>query len=178
MRKGRIFQLGVCAAVAAMLSGCGVAVEGGVYAARANERAENKVAAEAGNASAQLAYGRSFCCAGLGYSTRTATEWICKAARQDYTPAQIEIGRIYLGNVVRSPSIGGAVIGTARVKRDRVVALAWLKRAQALGNTDANRFVSFAETRATPEEIANAEQMSRSRSSIPCTYDEVVGRTS
>lgn len=145
---------------------------------RQAQKLEYKEAASAGDAAAQLAYGRSFCCAGVGYSTQKATEWICKAARQDYTPAQIEIGRIYLGNVVRSPSLASAAIGSVRAKRDRVVALAWLKRAQALGNTDANRVISFAEKRATPGEIASAEQMSLSSGSIPCIYNEVFRKAS
>ncbi|MCG8446210.1 MAG: hypothetical protein MI753_10880 [Hyphomicrobiales bacterium] len=174
MNVKRLLQLAACIASASVLAGCyGVAAQGGAYAMRQAQKSEFEEAARAGDASAQLAYGRSYCCAGLGYSTQKATEWICRAARQDYTPAQIEIGKIYLGNVVRSPSIGTAIIGNARAKRDRVVALAWLKRAQALGNTDANRVISFAETRATPEEIASAEQISRSRASIPCTYTEV-----
>lgn len=176
MAIARTLRIFAALASLTVLNGCAAAIEGVVYASNQETRRDNEAAARAGDPAAQLAYGRSFCCEGVGYNTQTATEWMCKAAKRDYSPAQVELGRIYLGHTARVPSAVASRL--VRGGRNQVVAMAWLQRASDLGNTDANRPLAFAKRKASAEDVERAVRMSKRVGSIPCTFNQVAGRSS
>ncbi len=68
-----------------------------------DHREELLAKAEQGDAQAQYQLAKSYCC-GLGVrtSTRKALYWHCRAAIQDYAPAQFEMGNI-LSNFFDDP---------------------------------------------------------------------------
>src|SRR5262245_14614412 len=119
-----------CAVVAASLlaSACvGAGVTGATYAVRTSQRDHSQAAAERGDAAAQYRVGLSYCCMGVGFSTQRASEWLCASALQGYAPAQYELGRIYSGEIARTPTPGQLVAGALIAKRDLLKAAVWFE---------------------------------------------------
>ncbi len=155
------------------LSGCVAAgIHGTTYAVKASDRAGLEEAAEAGDPEAQTRLGLSYCCRGPGFSTQTATEWLCKAAHQDFPIAQYELGRIYSGATSRTPAPGQKLTQIALVKKNEPLSLMWFERAAANGHEHAAERVQKLRADLSPEEIAAAEAYAADWRSAPCRYDE------
>lgn len=159
----------------AVLCGCAAAaIGGGTYAVKAAQRDDLRPSANAGNAEAQYRLGKSWCCMGPGFDTQKATEWLCRAAAQGHELALHELGRIYDGQVSRTPAPGQKLIRIAAAKRSTPHALAFYSLAANLGNPDS---VSRKEEIAQKLEAAEqyrADAISSDFSSS-CTYEQVFG---
>ena len=166
----RIFIL---AALFVALTGCAAAaIGGGTYAVKAAKRDELRPQAQAGDAEAQYRLGQSWCCMGPGFDTQTATEWLCKAAAQDHALAAYELGRIYDGEVSRTPAPGQKLLRLATAKRSTAHALAFYELAASLGNAAAE-----AKQRDLANEAGSVERDHAARIAVnvsaSCTYDQV-----
>ena len=159
-----------------LVSGCVAAGIGGTtYAVKASARDNYVAAAEAGDAEAQYKLGLSHCCMGVGFSTQTATEWLCKAAHQDHRRAQYELGRIYLGEVSRTPAPGQKIIRAVTAKSDQHSAFVWLTLAASDGDEDAGRKLSKLAEKMTNEDSAQASLLLETWREMPCEYRDVFG---
>ncbi len=157
-------------------SGCVAAGIGGTtYAVKASGRNNYIEAAESGDAEAQYKLGLSHCCMGVGFSTQTATEWLCKAAHQDHRRAQYELGRIYLGEVSRTPAPGQKVIRAVTAKSDQQSAFIWLTLAASDGDVDASKKLSKLADKMAGEDLAQASQRLEAWREMPCEYRDVFG---
>jgi TPR repeat protein len=126
--------------MAAGLSGCvGVAVRGVTSATDLAQRSSHMKAAEAGDPAAQLAVARSYCCGSRGvHDTQTATEWACRAAAQDYGPAQAMLGDLYAGRLSGGGGLIGRAVSAARTQPTRPVeAAVWYQQALRNGVQEA-----------------------------------------
>jgi TPR repeat protein len=132
-----------------------------------------KQLAEAGNADAQYELGVSHCCMGVGFDTQLATKWLCKAAEQGQRDAMYELGRIYLGEVSRTPAPIQKVRQLATAKESRVHAWYWLDQAESLGQPDAARKLRTLERQMNEEERLHAAAMTDTSESVLCEYDDV-----
>lgn len=162
--------------VAIVASGCvGAAVNSTTYAVKAAPRAELQKRAENGDVAAQYELGKSYCCMGPGFDTQTATEWLCKAARQENREAMLELGRIYLGDVSRTAAPGQKLIRAVSAKEAKPVAYVWLTRASAAGNEKAQERLDKLTTRMTEDDMRRAAEFERRWPSVPCEYNQVFG---
>ncbi len=158
---------------AALLSGCAAAaINSGTYAVKATKRGDLRPLADAGDAQAQYELGKSWCCMGPGFDTQTATEWLCRAAMQGHDLALYELGRIYDGEVSRTPAPGQKLLRLATAKRSPAHALAFYELAAQRGNPDAaekhRALQNHAAERDKTQAAAVAEQFH-----VSCTYEEV-----
>ncbi len=159
----------------AVLSGCAAAaIGGGTYAVKATQRDQHRLSAEAGDAEAQYRLGKSWCCMGPGFDTQKATEWLCKAATQGHELAFYELGRIYDGQVSRTPAPGQKLIRLATAKHSAPHALAFYGLAANLGNSDAQSKHADLVQKLEATEQDRARAISADFSSS-CTYEEVFG---
>jgi TPR repeat protein len=169
-----LIRLGFLALIAINLSACvGMAINGSTLAVRSMGRGELEQLSEAGNADAQYELGVSHCCMGVGFDTQLATEWLCKAASQGQRDAMYELGRIYLGEVSRTPAPMQKVRQLATAKESRAHAWYWLDKAESLVQPDAARKLRTLERKITEEEHQHAAAMTDTPESIPCEYDDV-----
>lgn len=101
--------LGVCLP-AVILSGCAaVVVEGAKGGLNSKVRSDYTSAANAGDPEAQFKVGKSYCCSlenveGGYYNTQTATEYLCKAAKQGHGGAAFMLGEIHSGKRAQGAS--------------------------------------------------------------------------
>lgn len=162
--------------VALFASGCvGAAVNSTTYAVKAAPRAELEPLAEAGEAEAQYELGKSYCCMGPGFDTQTATEWLCRAARQKNREAMLELGRIYLGDVSRTAAPGQKLLRAVSAKEAKPVAYVWLTRASDNGHEKAQEWLGRLTTRMTEEDLRRAEEFDKKWPDVPCEYNQVFG---
>lgn len=156
------------------LPGCVAAGIGGTtYAVKASQRGDLEPKANAGDAEAQYKLGKSHCCMGPGFSTQTATEWLCKAAAQDYAPAQYELGRIYAGDLSRTPAPGQKVLRAALAKSDPITSYVWFQRAANQGDEKAEDRAARIYEALTEYEAAAAEAQLANWQDMACLYDAV-----
>ena len=162
--------------VAISASGCVAAAVGSTtYAVKAAPRAELESRAENGDAEAQYELGKSYCCMGPGFDTQTATEWLCKAARQENREAMLELGRIYLGDVSRTVAPGQKLLRAVSAKEAKPVAYVWLTRASDAGNEKAQEWLSKLTTRMTEDDMRRAGEFEQRWPNVPCEYNQVFG---
>lgn len=125
-------------AAANVLQGCaGAAISSGTYAVKASAREGLSEPAAQGDAEAQYRLGKSWCCMGPGFDTQTATEWLCRAAKQGHPEALFELGRIYDGEISRTPAPGQKIMRLIRAKASPPHALAFFGLAANAGHEDA-----------------------------------------
>lgn len=172
-------KLLVCAAMALMLSGCAAAAIQG--ASRAKDQAviaANETEAEAGDAAAQYKLGNAHCCTIAGsmgvLNNQEATHWFCKAAAQNNSDAQYELGRIYSGDLVRGMN-GPAKIGALLTEQpeNKPLALMWFNLAAANGNKDAGDKANSLSRDMTPAQLAEAQLHQRSPQTQACEWNDV-----
>lgn len=157
-----------------LLAGCVAAgIHGTTFAVKASDRPGLQDAAEAGDAEAQTKLGISYCCRGPGFSTQTATEWLCRAAHQDYPIAQFELGRIYSGSTSRTPAPGQKLTHLALAKSNEPLSLMWFERAAAGGHEAAAKRVQKLHKKADSETKEQAALYAADWRKAPCRYDEV-----
>ena len=163
-------------AIAICSAGCvGAAVNTTTYAVKSASRDELQPVAESGDADAQYELGKSYCCMGPGFDTQTATEWLCKAARQNNAKAMIELGRIYLGDVSRTAAPGQKILRAVSAKEAKAVAHVWLSRASAAGNENAGERLTKLSEKMTTQDFQKAQAMAEKWPDVPCEYNDVFG---
>lgn len=162
------------ACLAPVLSGCVSAGIGGTtYAVKASQRGSLQPAAEAGDARAQYQLGLAHCCMGIGFSTQTATEWLCKSAAQGYPPAQYELGRIYAGDIARTRGVGRQVREALLAHTDPVSSFVWFTLAAIGGSERAIDRLAEAEAQLSETELVSAQEHLAHWRSMACEYEQV-----
>lgn len=156
------------------LSACvGVAINGSSLAVKSMNRGELEQLAEVGNADAQYELGLSHCCMGVGFDTQLATEWLCKAADQGQRDAMYELGRIYMGEVSRTPAPLQKVLQVATARESPAHAHYWLTRSALLEQPDAQRKLRTLENRIEGKDLQQSTAMSTEPDTVACEYDAV-----
>lgn len=164
----------VLIAVSISLSGCiAAAVNTSTYAVKGMSRGELLPEAEAGDAVAQYELGKSYCCMGPGFDTQVATEWFCKAARQDNADAMYELGRIYMGDVSRTPAPGQKLRRAISAKKSLAHAHLWLSRAAGVDHADAAALLSKLTQDINADERTTAANLAMDWKAAPCEYNAV-----
>lgn len=166
------------------LTGCiGGAIQAAKTAKDLGDRASSLDQAQAGDAEAQYKLGESWCCALGGreipvaeavYDNETATEWLCKAARQNYGPAQLELARLYSGRRDRGGlklKLAGAI---APAPTNIAVALMWARLATQSKAEGAPKLLAEIAAAAKPGETAEAERLAAAWQTAPCTWREAI----
>jgi TPR repeat protein len=151
----------------------------------ASGRDDLKLQAEAGDRIAQFDLAESFCCQGGGpldrisvYDNELATEWYCKAAHQDYEPAQLRLARIYSGyplSGLRLTQRLSALLGKTR--RDMPTALMWAELAARHGDDDARVSRDWLSSYLTPEQRSQATALLGHWQDVPCRWSQVFAAT-
>lgn len=178
----RLLRLGGVLGLLA-LAGCVGAVAEGANITRDKVIVSNNMAAaQAGDAEAQYRVGDALCCSlneGEGfYDTPQAVDWLCRATAQSHGPAAYKLGAIYAGDVVEGIRVMRRVAQkVAGSSTDRAVAYGWLRRAEALGVGDAREAGTALWAKLNAAERAKAEAMVLGRTPLPCTWNEVIGRS-
>lgn len=163
--------------LATQLTACiGVAVNSASLAAQAAPRDELLPLAEAGDPAAQYELGKSYCCMGVGFSMQTATQWLCRAARQGNADAMFELGRIYLGDVSRSFAPGQMLRGALMAKEFPALAHAWLSIAATTDFPDASELLADLETDISDEDRERSTELRQNWREIPCDYESVLSQ--
>lgn len=174
-----MLRLGLLAFITINLSACvGMAIKGSTLAVKSIGRGELEQLAEAGNADAQYQLGKSHCCTGAGFDTQLATEWLCKAASQGQRDAMYELGRIYLGELSRTPAPMQKLRQLVTSKESRVHAWYWLDKAESLAQPDAAHKLLTLDGQITDEERQQAAALTNTLASIPCEHDDVFAAAS
>lgn len=169
-----ILLRGILLTLVLATTGCvGVAINGATVAAKATPRAALEEKAEQGDAEAQYELGLSHCCMGVGFSTQTATEWFCKAAAQEHPGAMYELGRIYLGEVSRTPAPFQKVALLATAQRSNAHAWYWLSAAVEAGHERAANKLTDLNEEVSEGDRQMAELMGGEGHELACTYNEV-----
>ena len=169
-------------ALSLMLDGCYTPlVEGAQEGYDAARRGPLKADAVSGNPVAQFDLGDSYCCRGGGpmdsvsiYDNDKATYWYCKAAMQDYGPAQLRLANIYSGHPIHGLHIAlraSALVGSAET--DLGVALLWASVAANRGVEDAKALRDEITDRATGRERAKGAALIKNWRAAPCKWAEV-----
>ena len=162
--------------IAFLSSGCVAAAVGSTtYAVKAAPRAELQPRAESGDADAQYELGKSYCCMGPGFDTQKATEWLCRAARQENREAMFELGRIYLGDLSRTAAPGQKLLRAVSAKKAEPIAYVWLSRASENDNEKAQEWLSKLSAGMTDEDFRKAESLDEKWPDVPCEYNQVFG---
>ena len=115
---------------------------------------------------------------GVGFDSQTATEWLCRAAAQGQPDAMYELGRIYMGEVSRTPAPVQKVIRAATAKESHAHAHYWLTRADALDQPDAPRKLRNLGRRIDAATVREAAAMRNAPDRVACEYDDVFGGAS
>jgi TPR repeat protein len=147
----------------------------------ASGRDNVKLKAEAGDRIAQFDLAESYCCQGGGpldqisvYDNELATEWYCKAALQDYEPAQLRLARIYSGHPLsglRLTQRFSALLGKTR--RDMATALMWAELAARHGDDDARVSRDWLNAGLTPAQRSQAKVLLEHWQDAPCRWSQV-----
>jgi hypothetical protein len=168
-----------------LLDGCfAPLVEGARQGMNVVERDRLQASASAGEAQAQYKLGTTYCCeTGPGiqrslsvFDNRKATEWLCKAALQDYAPAQYKLAQIYAGRAGASGGMITRIGGWIDSERPAPsVAWIWASRAAANGIGQA---ASLRDTLGAGLDHARWREMNEQLAhwrTAPCTWDQAVG---
>lgn len=156
------------------LAGCvAVATNSTTLAVKSAPRDELRPLAEDGDAQAQYELGKSYCCMGPGFDTHTATEWLCKSAHQGNTGAMYELGRIYLGEISRTPAPGQKLRRAMTAKESPAHAHMWLSLAAQADHADAKEALLKLEKKINEKERARAIEMNDTWQDQLCEYDQV-----
>lgn len=127
----------LCLASPLVLQGCvGVAVSGSTYAIKASDRPALQARAAQGDVEAEYLLGKSWCCMGPGFDTQTATQWFCQAAGHGHAGAMYELGRIYDGDVSRTPAPGQKLVRLLTADSSPAHALAFFNLAARQGHAE------------------------------------------
>ncbi len=158
----------------ASVTGCvAVAANGGALAVKGLPRAELKEKAEAGDVQAQYELGLANCCMGVGFDTQIATEWLCKAAHANHPDAMYELGRIYLGEISRTPAPVQKLIRLATAKSSHPHAYMWLSLAMQNGQEKAmKKLAKLEEGISEVNRLASISLLSRWEAAV-CEYKDV-----
>ena len=157
----------------ALLQGCaGAAISSSTYALKASGRDALREPATRGDPEAQYELGKSWCCMGPGFDTQTATEWLCRAARQGHPDALFELGRIYDGEISRTPAPGQKVLRMFRAKSSPAHALAFFGLAADAGHAEAISKRQNLNQKANPNTRAEAVAL-RADYDTSCEYQAV-----
>jgi TPR repeat protein len=165
-----------------LLNGCYTPIiEGAQEGYDAAKRDSLHAEATSGDPVAQYKLGDTYCCHGGGpmdkvsiYDNATATEWYCKAARQNYVPAQMRLARIYSGHPIHGLHIAlraSALVGTPET--DPGVALMWASVAAGHGDGDAIALRDEISGQATGKDRAKAATLLKSWRTAPCRWSDV-----
>lgn len=167
------------ALLAASLCGCvGAAVKGARTAGDQLTIAANEDAADRGDPAAQFAVGQRYCCA-IGamdplHDNAKATDYLCRAARQGYTPAQKLLARIYAGFPMTRIDPGQSLkLRLAGAPQNLPVAYAWASLAASAGDAEAQSRVQEAAWQMTLPQLQQAQLYLRNWQAMPCRYGEV-----
>lgn len=160
-------------AAATVLNGCaGAAISSGTFAVKASVRDGLDEPAAQGDAEAQYRLGKSWCCMGPGFDTQTATQWLCRAARQGHAEALFELGRIYDGEISRTPAPGQKIMRMINAKSSPPHALAFFGLAADAGHEDAAARRKILEQAASVDTRRQAEAL-RADFAGSCEYQAV-----
>lgn len=173
MRNAAIMLTAVSACI--LLSSCiGLATEGARATHSGIIRNQYLADALAGDAKAQYAVGKSYCCSPGGqsdgyYNTQKATEFLCLAAIQGYGPAALLLGKIHSGHRTEGVRLlkraGVALAGD--VNTDLTVATYWLTQAKLAGVNEAAELLEDFPKRDISHLHASQD--------VPCTMIQVYG---
>ncbi len=156
------------------LTGCvAVATNGGTLAVKGLPRAKLEEKAEAGEVQAQYELGLANCCMGLGFDTQVATEWLCKAAHANHADAMYELGRIYLGEVSRTPAPGQKLVRLATAKVSHPHAHMWLSLAMQNGQEKAGKKLAKLEEGISEQNRLASASLLSTWEATACEYDDV-----
>ena len=171
MRNIRVITLIVSMIV---LAGCvGAAMSASTYAAKAAPREELRPLAEAGDSAAQFELGKSYCCMGAGFDTQTATEWLCRAARQGNADAMYELGRIYDGDISRTMAPGQKLMQAVKAKDSPAHAYLWLSLAASVDYPAAQDRLAKVKKKIKANDGVLADRLREAWQNAPCEYNEV-----
>lgn len=159
------------------LSGCvATTLHSSTLALKSVPRSELRSNAEAGDAIAQYKLGKSYCCMGPGFDTNTATHWYCQSAKQGNSDAMYELGRVYSGDVSRTPAPGQKLRRHLLPKRSPAHAYLWLYRASSLEHSGAQEKLTKLSARINTEHLATAQQFVNDWSNVDCEYNDVFAK--
>jgi len=168
--------LGIIALYTVLVFLCGcvaVATNSTTLAVKSAPRDELRPLAEDGDAQAQYELGKSHCCMGPGFDTQTATAWLCKSAHQGNADAMYELGRIYLGEISRTPAPGQKLRRAMTAKESLAHAHMWLSLASQMGHAEAKEALLKLQEKIGKEERAYAIEMTDTWQDQPCEYGQV-----
>jgi TPR repeat protein len=166
------------------LAGCVGPMMGATTAKDVGERPAYQAKAEAGNAEAQFKLGDSWCCSvgnhqGLirknVYDNQTATEWLCKAARQGYGLAQVELARIYSGRPFRYNAMKKLANRVLGAPTNMASALMWANLAAQNHVEAAAELQTALLSESSLDDQAEAKRLASNWRSAPCTWLETIG---
>lgn len=160
--------------VVIVLSGCvGATMGASTLAMKAGPRDELQPLAEGGDSAAQYELGKSYCCMGVGFDTQTATEWLCKAARQGNADAMYELGRIYQGDISRTLAPGQKLMQAMNAKESRPHAHLWLSLAASADHPDAQKRLAKLKKSINTNDGVIANRLQAAWRNAPCEYETV-----
>jgi TPR repeat protein len=159
-----------------LVSGCvGVTMESARISAATASRNDNMEAALSGDPEAQFQVGKSYCCAPRNdvdgfYNNHKATEFLCKAARQNHAEAAFELGRIYSGDTIDGLRLLRRAATAVRGDdlSNETVAYYWFNQAVRNGSQEAAERLQDLEK----HDISGLTDPS----TTPCTLTEVFGQ--
>jgi len=173
------------ALVPLLISGC--AARGVGPAAEAAKVAEDKAvieanwtAANAGEAQAQYRVGKAYCCApgnvhGL-YNNQKSTEWLCRAARQNFAPAQYKLAQMYADHEIDGPRVmRRVVLGVVGTDKDLALSTMWFTVAAQQDYKDAAKHRDSLTAKLSDAEIARSNAYLADWRSAPCEWEQVFG---
>lgn len=170
----RTFPIATLFVITAILAGCvGAAMSASTLAVRAAPREELRPLAEAGDSAAQYELGKSYCCMGAGFDTQTATEWLCKSARQGNADAMYELGRIYDGDVSRTMAPGQKLMQAVRARESAAHAYLWLSLAASVDYPEAQQRLAGVRKKISVNDGVVVERLREAWQDAPCEYDDV-----
>jgi len=173
-------------AIPLLLEGCYTPlIEGVQQGYDASRRGSLKTEAESDDPIAQYKLGNNYCCQGGGpmddltvYDNSKATHWYCKAARQGYGPAQLQLARLYSGHAIHGIHVAlraSALVATTET--DLSVALMWASLAannKGDGDVDdATELRNEITEKATSKDSAKAAILMKSWRTASCQWVEV-----
>lgn len=160
-------------------------IEGAQQGYDATKRVQFKNEIKTDDPEKQYQLGNTYCCKGSGplkdlsiYDNNKATYWYCKAARQGYGPAQIQLAKLYFGHAIRGLHVflrASSAIGDPDT--DLSLALMWAKRASLnkhdVDIEDALELRNEITKKVTEQELAKTEVLLSNWQNVACEWSEV-----
>ena len=167
-----------------LLGSCAAGVVQGALAVKdMGERHVYQARADEGDPQAEFKLGDAWCCTVTKhggdrrhsiYSNEKATEWLCRAAKQNYGPAQLELARIYAGRPFRynvMKQVADRVLGAPT---SLTVAFMWADIAQT-NKVDGAAQLRTTLVAETPQAAQiEAGQLETKWQRAPCTWEAVI----